>query len=361
MARQLVVNLSSLSERPTGLSVYSQNIVPRLAELDPLVLIRASLIEQWSKKYPDLRMEAIADNLSSDSGAKGHARRLAWIETGLKRRLRSARSPLLFSPVPEAPLASSFPTVVTVHDFTARRFYPRRHPLHQYTKHYVPRVLRRANAVMTDSNATANDAVELAGIGRDKITVAPLACDTEHFRPTGSERGNYFLYLGRYAPYKNIENALEAFERAALPGVEFWLAGPRDPGFDRLLLEFRDRRGLPIRYVEYPPYEALPKLLGQAIALVFLSRQEGFGLPILEAMACGTPVVTSNVSAMPDVAGEAALLVGPDDTDGAAQAMRKMADRNVRQSFSEKGLLRASAFDWATTAEATRKAIQEHL
>lgn len=351
------MNLSSLSERPTGLSVYSQNIVPRLAELDPLVLIRASLIEQWSKKYPYLRMEAIADDLSSDSGAKGHARRLAWIETGLSRRLRSVRKPLLFSPVPEAPLASSFPTVVTVHDFTARRFFPSRHPLHQYTKHYVPRVLRRAKAVITDSNATADDAVEFAGMDRGRITVVPLACDTEHFRPTGAERCNYFLYLGRYARYKNIENSLIAFERAAIAGTEFWMAGPPDPGFDELLREFRDRRGLAIKFIPYPPYEALPELLTRAIGLVFLSRSEGFGLPILEAMACGTPVITSNVSAMPEAAGSAATLVDPDDISATVNAMKRVAhDSEVDRSPR---IAQAHSFDWNDTATLTITAIGE--
>ena len=90
-------------ERPTGLSVYAANVVPRLAELDPIVMIRESLAGAWATEHPDLRLEPIRSDLSADDGAKGHARRLAWVETVLAKRLRAFANPALFSPVPEAP------------------------------------------------------------------------------------------------------------------------------------------------------------------------------------------------------------------------------------------------------------------
>ncbi len=361
MRRQLVVNLAALMEKPTGLSVYAQNVVPFLEEFEPIVLIRESMIESWAAKHPGLRLESIRNDLSADSGANGHARRLAWVETVLAARLRKMANPLLFSPVPEAPLLRGVLTVVTVFDFIPQLFYPRSHPLHQYTKRYVPRVLRRATRVIAISEATATDAVRLAKIARTKIDVTPLACDADHFRPLGVERKPYFLYLGRYAPYKNIEFALEGFADAAIDGFEFWMAGPPNPGFDALLREFRDRRGLAVRFIPYPSYDDLPTLLNEATALVFPSRYEGFGLPILEAMACGTPVITSNVSAMPEVAGDAAILVDPDDAaalsremTALAAAFRTAADQvGTIESLARKGLLRASSFSWSMTADKT--------
>ncbi len=354
-----MINLSALMEKPTGLSVYAQNVVPYLEGLEPIVLIRESLIESWAAKHPGLRLEPIRNDLSADSGAKGHARRLAWVETVLAVRLRKITDPILFSPVPEAPLLRRVPTVVTVFDFIPRLFYPRLHPLHQYTRRYVPRVLRTAERVIAISEATAADAVRYGKILRAKIDVTPLACDTDHFRPLGHERKPYFLYLGRYASYKNIEFALRGFADAAIAGFEFWMAGPPDPGFDELLREFRDRRGLAVRFIPYPSYEDLPVLLNEATALVFPSRYEGFGLPILEAMACGTPVITSNVSAMPEVAGDAAILVDPGDVDALAVVLRAVSeDGKSMQALRAKGLRRAATFSWSNTAEWTLEALQ---
>ena len=354
-----MVNLSALMEKPTGLSVYAQNVVPFLEELEPIVLIRESLIASWATKHPGLRLEPIRNDLSADSGAKGHARRLAWVETVLAARLAKLANPLLFSPVPEAPLLRRVPTVVTVFDFIPRLFYPARHPLHQYTKQYVPRVLRVATRVISISEATAVDAVRYGRIPRSKIDVTPLACDPDHFRPLGLERKPYFLYLGRYAPYKNIEFALEGFADAAIDGFEFWMAGPPDPGFDALLREFRDQRGLTVRFIPYPSYDDLTMLLNEATALVFPSRYEGFGLPILEAMACGTPVITSNVSAMPEVAGDAAILVDPNDVGQLAAALRKFSESpDSVEAHREKGLGRALTFAWSNTAKQTIEVLQ---
>lgn len=362
MKRQLVVNLSALMEKPTGLSVYAQNVVPYLEELNPIVLIRESMIELWANKHPGLRLEPIRNDLSADSGARGHARRLLWVETVLASRLRRITNPLLFSPVPEAPLLRNVPTVVTVFDFIPRLFYPATHPLHQYTRRYVPRVLRRATRVIAISEATAADAVRFARIPRSKIAVTPLACDTNHFRPLGLERKPYFLYLGRYAPYKNIEFALRGFAAAAIDGFEFWMAGPPDPGFEQLLSEFRDRRGLAVRFVPYPSYDDLPTLLNQATALVFPSKYEGFGLPILEAMACGTPVITSNVSAMPEVAGDAAILVDPDDVQQLRIELELMAsNREHRKRLIAHGHERTMKFGWSSTRRRSVASIGEIL
>lgn len=319
-------------------------------------------MDTWQERCPTLRFEPIPDDLSSDDGSKGHVRRLTWIETSLRRRLSQSRHPVLFSPVPEAPLSGKFRTVVTVHDFTAHRYYRTTHPLHIYTRCYVPRVLRRAQRVIAYSQATERDAVGLANVDPAKIVVAPLACDTNHFRDLGLARKRYFIYLGRYAPYKNIESALNAFEKANLADVEFWLAGPDDPGFERLIANFRDKKQLAVKYVEYPPFAALPTLLGEALGMVFLSRSEGFGLPVLEAMACGTPVISSNVSAMPEVAGDAAILVGPDDTDAVATAMRRLATDPVDAGrLSVRGLAHSQKFQWGKTGAATRRVLEELL
>ena len=117
-----------------------------------------------------------------------------------------------------------------------------------------------------------------------------------------------------------------------------------------------------VKFMEYVPYEKLPILLNGAIALVFPSLWEGFGLPLLEAMACGTPTITANISSLPEVTGEAALLVDPYNTDEIAIAMNTMvSDPAIRDNLRQLGLLRASEFSWAKTGERTVEVLQQFL
>ena len=133
-------------------------------------------------------------------------------------------------------------------------------------------------------------------------------------------------------------------------------------GFDELLREYRDRLGLAVRFLPYPAYADLPKLLSEAQVLVFPSRYEGFGLPILEAMACGTPVITSNVSAMPEVAGNAGILVDPDDIGAMSNALALLLQNPLSAAESARlGLQRSLDFSWARTGESTCSVLARFL
>jgi glycosyltransferase involved in cell wall biosynthesis len=278
---------------------------------------------------------------------------------------RASRSPLLFSPLPEAPLFTNCRYIVTVHDLIPLRFPRRGSPLTIYCRYYIPQVLAQAQHILCDSIATAKDITNFFHIPVDKITPVLLAYNTQDFRFLDVPTSNYFLYIGRHDPYKNLPRLIDAF--AALPSghdYELWIAGPPDRRYTPILQAQADHLGLThrVKFLDYVPYEQLPIIINQAIALVFPSLWEGFGLPVLEAMACGTPVITSNLSSLPEVAGDAALLINPYNTGEITEAMQAVAtDSILRSRLCTLSLNRASQFSWEKTGQATVEVLKRYL
>ena len=185
--------------------------------------------------------------------------------------------------------------------FRSRRFSP----LTRYYRHYLPLVLQQAKHIICNSQATARDLVDFFKIPVDKITPILLAHDANNFGPIALTEADknyscpYFIYVGRHDPHKNLPRLIEAFATISNKlECQLWIVGSPDrrytPKLQLQALELGVEKR--IKFLNYLPYEQLPILLNQAIALVFPSLWEGFGLPVLEAMACGTPVITSNLA-----------------------------------------------------------------
>ncbi|WP_448574295.1 glycosyltransferase family 4 protein [Trichothermofontia sp.] len=367
----LLVNLAFLSRRPTGHTNYAMQVLPYLAALQPRVLVPADQQAQiqlgnppQDTKTAGYEVMPIAGNMTPDQGAVGHLRRLGWTQFQLPAIYRSTPTNLLFSPIPEAPLYTGCRFVVTVHDLIPLRFGGRFSRLATYFRVYVPRVLHQAVHILCNSQATVQAVQSTFGIPPHKLTATPLGYDDSHFRDLALPTANYFLYLGRHDRYKNVSRVITAFAALADRECELWLAGPSDRRYTPELhaqvtaLNLQDR----VKFLDYVSYADLPKLLGQAIALVFPSLYEGFGLPVLEAMACGTPVITSNCSALPEVAGEAALLVNPYAEAEITDAMHALlVDTNLRSRLRQAGLERVQTFSWAKTGAMTNMVLQQYL
>lgn len=356
-AGALLVNLAFLMQRPTGINIYGLNLLPSFQDLDP-TLLSAQPIDSY-------RCHQIPAGLTAEQGSKGHLKRLLWTQWKLPSIYREKKAKLVFSPIPEAPLFSACQTVVTVHDLIPLRFPKWRSPLTMYCRHYLPQVLAQSQHILTDSQATADDLIHFFCIPSAKITVVPLAYDAAHFRPLNLPQQNYFLYVGRHDPYKNLHRLIEAF--AALPpadDLQLWISGPPDPRYTPSLKALVQSLALAhrVRFLGYVSYDQLPILLNQAIALVFPSLWEGFGLPVLEAMACGTPVVTSNVASLPEVAGDAALLVNPYQIKEISQAMQAIVQEpKLRSQLRQAGLDRSKQFSWSRTGHRTVEVLQQYL
>ena len=262
--------------------------------------------------------------------------------------------------------------VVTIYDviplILPETFTPRHRTIVRFA---LARIRREAERVIVPSHATKRDVVRHVGLPEDRVVVTPGGCESR-FRPVHSEGAlrrvaaryglpsRYVLAVGTLEPRKNLTALLEAFARlrrgrALDPRLRVVLAGARG-WLDEPI--FRTVRALGLeRAVHFPGFiddDDLPAVYSGAALFVFPSLYEGFGLPPLEAMACGVPVVTSNVSSMPEVAGDAAVLVDPRDVDGLASAIaRVLGDAALRASLRAAGIARARQFSWETTARRT--------
>ncbi len=359
----MLVNLAAFSPRDGGIATYARNLIPYLQPLEPILLT--------SEPRPGFRSEPIPANLSTAYGSRGNLRRLLWTQFRLPSLYHRLQADLLFSPLPEAPLSTRCRSAITVHDTIPLRFPNPRSRLYLYHRYWLPRVAQQVERAICDSEATARDVQQFLGVPAAKIVTIPLAYDRDRFRPLDPAAlppppaRPYFLYLGRHNPYKNLDSLLAAFARVAqTQDCELRLAGPADPRYTPGLQAQVAESGLGdrVQFLDYVAEDQLPVLLNQALALVFPSRWEGFGLPLLEAMACGTPAIASNVSSLPEVAGEAALLVDPENLSELADAMQQVAtDRELRQQLRDRGLARAAQFSWAQTGQATVEVLRALL
>ncbi|HHH42026.1 MAG TPA: glycosyltransferase family 1 protein, partial [Chloroflexi bacterium] len=279
---------------------------------------------------------------------------------------------LLFVPAHVLPLWTRPPALVTVHDL-GYRYFPEAHPLGQrwYLEWSTRHNARRATIILADSEATRADLIRHYGTDPDRIVVAypgldptlAPARDPQRIARTLARYGirrPYLLYLGTLQPRKNLVRLVEAFARLQSRldpddrGLSLVLAGRRGWLYDGLFRRVRTL-GLEGR-VLFPGYvddADKAALLSGALAFVFPSLYEGFGFPVLEAQVCGTPVVCSDRSSLPEVAGDAALLVDPMDVEALAAALyRVVTEPGLRATLIERGWANVRRFSWESCAQA---------
>jgi len=260
--------------------------------------------------------------------------------------------------------------VVTIHDMTLMLF-PEWHPRARVSSmaSEIARSLEIADHVLADSASTRDDIVKHFSIRPERISVVPLAA-AQSFKPLpatevqqvlsdwGLVPDAYLLFMGTIEPRKNLLRLLQAAELAGNRAGPLVLAGADGWRSDEVARRIQSlRRAGRLTYLGYVPDEARPALINGARGFVYPSLYEGFGLPVLEAMACGVPVLASNVSSLPEVVGDAGLMVDPADVDSIAQGMvRLWEDETLRRELSARGLRQAAAFSWEKTARQTLKA-----
>jgi glycosyltransferase involved in cell wall biosynthesis len=360
----LIINFAFATAQATGLTTYASNLLPHLRSLNPTLLTSEPVASSNCQDFKDAKSYLVPKNLTSSQGSRGHLNRLLWTQFQLPAVYKQLQASLLFSPIPEAPLFSNCRFIVTAHDLIPLRF-PQRNPLTFYFRYYVPQVLKQSQHIICNSIATAQDIANFFEISIDRITPILLAYDADQLQFQNLPTQNYFIYVGRSDPHKNLRRLLTAFAIAAQTlDCELWLVGPLDQRYTPNLITQAKELGLidRIKFFNYVSRSELARLLNQAIALVFPSLWEGFGLPVLEAMACGTPVITSNLSSLPEVTGDAALLIDPYCEADLAAAMQTVAkDSKMRSQLRTAGLVRASQFSWAKTGAATVEVLQQYL
>jgi len=284
-------------------------------------------------------------------------------------KLRGEAGALFHSPnyfLPPFPGAS----VATVHDLS-HILFPQFHPAArvQYMNLAFPQTLRRANHLITDSESVRHELIQRMAWPADRVTAVPLGVDAA-FRPhtpdelqplmqrLGLRSNEYSLCVGTIEPRKNLDRLLAAYEalpqqiRRSFPLVLAGASGWRSGETHARILRAESDGWL--RYLSFVPQDDLPKLYAGARLFVYPSLYEGFGLPVLEAMASGTPVITSNVSSLPEVVGDAALLVDPKDIDQIALALQDLLQNEEKRNIAGKaGLARSKSFTWSKCVDQT--------
>jgi glycosyltransferase involved in cell wall biosynthesis len=250
------------------------------------------------------------------------------------------------------PLVTKLPSVVVVHDLTHRRFYGKAKRTY-YDLVYRP-LYRRCAAVICVSEYTRQEFIDWSGMPEDKVHLVYNGTEPM-FREDGVRHSPgypYVFYGGNHRSYKNLDRLIRAYAASSLPGrgIRLVLTGNRNDELHAIAAELGVDRS--VIFTGRLPSEQIPPLYRGALAVAYVSLFEGFGLPIVEAYACGVPVVTSNVSAMPEVAGGGALLVDPQSLDEIREGLDRItSDETLRQRLITNGRKRREDFDWGVSAQ----------
>ena len=348
------------SYRSAGVHQYVLHLLRHLSRVENGTRVTALLGAKALK--PDTDLEVIRARADTSSPS----RRVLWEQLAQPRLLRRMEVDLVHGPVFVGPLISPCPVVTTIHDLSFLRFPRLFRPANRLYLTLMTRLsARRARRLIAVSQHAASESVALLRVPREKISVVYHGVNRS-FRPLSAEevaafrqrRGlpdRFLLFVGTLEPRKNLVRLIEAFSLVHDGQSKLALVGGRGWLYDDLFAKVEEL-GLKgaVLFPGYVPNDELPFWYNAATAFVYPSLYEGFGMPVTEAQACGTPVVTSSTSSLPEAAGEAALLVEPHDVGALAGALKRVLDDSgLRRQLREQGLAHARTFSWSRTARET--------
>jgi glycosyltransferase involved in cell wall biosynthesis len=347
-----------------GIGTYVRNLIRHLARIDRDTTYFLFCHEADAATLRDLAANFVP--VPDDSGGYSFAEHLS-----IPRKLRRLGAELLHSPHYVRPLLCPTPSVVTIHD-CIHLLFPQYLPrmAWTYARFMMGSALKKSALVFTVSEASRADILRFyPWANPERVQVVPNALDEallEEPEPEEMERvkeryqirGRFVLYAGNIKPHKNLERLIAAFgllkQQGGHEDVKLLIIGDEVNRYAALRRSV-ERMGVrpDVRFFGFVPDRTLAALYRLASVFAFPSLYEGFGLPPLEAMACGTPVVTSRISSLPEVVGDAAVLVDPYSVEDIAEGLaRVLGDREVRDRLVERGLLRVKSFSWERSVSA---------
>jgi glycosyltransferase involved in cell wall biosynthesis len=360
-----------LANRMDGIGWYAYETVRRMVAAHPEV----EFVFFFDRKPdPDFIFGANVKPVVVRPQARHPLLWMLFFEWGIRRALGKEKIDVFFSPDGWLCLGTGVKTLAVVHDLNFVH-----HPdfvsplLGRYYNFFFPRFARRADALATVSEFSKQDIMRTYQLPSQKITVAYSAAKDDFFEIPEQEKEAtrnrytagvpYFLFVGTGHKRKNIVRILEAFDRFKHNGHTHKLvfAGSGKYWEKEMIRQWQEMRyGEDVVFTGYVSTEDVNRLISSATALVYATLFEGFGTPVLEAFACGTPVITSNLTAMPEIAAEAALKVNPYDAASISLAMEDIVSSAVlRQQLVERGRERLRDFSWDKTAKILWKCIEE--
>ncbi len=349
----LVFNGSYITKKNTGIGVVSKDLLNSLSANKITTLIPQDIGIRGDVYIPN--------NLSPGSGLKNHFRRLYWLQNSVPKLMKNLNAEYFLSPLLEAPLFSNIKSIVLAHDLIPIR-YPSISFLTLYHLTYIPLVLKQSKIVLCNSHSTANDLNNFYKVPRHKLFPIKLGFNNKKYYPINRIRKKFFLIMGRHNPHKNLDRVIKAFAYSKISNYKLVFVGPFDKKHTPRLFKLIEEYNLSRFCVWKGWIDDAEKLLllNECHALIIASLWEGFGLPALEAMACGTPVIASERGALPEVMGDYGYLVNPLNIQSIALAMKAVInDKKCFEKALLKGPLRAKSFSWFDTAKTIERIIQE--
>jgi glycosyltransferase involved in cell wall biosynthesis len=275
----------------------------------------------------------------------------------LGNQVKLSGADVFYSPSFMPPVFVTKPFIITIHDLNHLYYYSQFHKF--YLKYVIAQIAKNAKAVITVSHYTKNEIIKNLHIRPDKIHVVHNGVDENFFLNTEKYQINrpYFLYIGNRRTYKNIPRMLQAFAEADISkDYLLVMSGVIDDGLRKLIIQLniKDR----VVFLGEISEEELPKIYKGAFAVLFVSLMEGFGLPVIEAMASGVPVITSNITSLPEIAGNAAILVNPLSVSDISNNIEKLVkSKDLYFELNRAGLVRSRFFNWENTGNNTWRII----
>ena len=351
---------TSQDYRNAGISHYIRQLTTHLLDYDGknnYTLFTNNLMPEWQE-----RTRYAPNIVTSRLPTAQPVPRILWEQTALAWHTTRGKLDLLHCPLNVIPIAAACPTVLTIHDLAFLR-YPQLFPRlkQRYLQLFTRMSARNANAVMTVSASTRDDVVDMLGVPRDRVHVVHHAADADFcpriqdecntFRASKGLTTRYILYVGTLEPRKNVDVLIRAFGKVlreeklhhslVLIGGRGWMTQAIQTAIEETGIG--DRVLMP----GYVAREELPLWYSSADLFVYPSTYEGFGYPALEAMASGTPVIVSNTSSLPEVVGDAGMLVPPREVSQLAAAMASiLTDSVLADKLRSRGLEQATKFNW---------------
>ena len=296
-----------------------------------------------------------------------------WFEFSLKRALRKHKVDLFWSPDGFCSLGSNVPQIATIHDLNFEH-NPKDLPwiVSKYFRFFFPKFARKAKQIITVSEYSKNDIHETYGIPKEKIKVIyngsndayqPIEPEEQQtIRNKYADEKPFFLFVGSLHPRKNVKRLIEAFEVVSKKNAEIRLVIVGSAMWKDEKLPISKETENRIVFTGHIDSSELTKIMASALALTYVPYFEGFGIPLVEAMNCGTPILAANATCLPEVAGDAAIYCDPFNVEDIANGMfRILENENLRTELKEKGLLRGRIFSWDKAAIDVWKTLEEVL
>lgn len=363
MSKKIYINATILDERPTGLGIYIKNIISKLKDKNidfkvfcPINLEGVNVIKTTEK-------------LKTTYKKRGGLVRFLWTQFVLPFKVK--KNDIVYHPFQYLSILSRSKQIITIHDFIPL-YYPEvaKHQYYYY-KIVMPILLKKAHKIVCISENTKNDVVKFFNVDEDKLIKIYNGYDEKLFNKNAIKDNvlnkynidkPYFISVGAGYSHKNLEAALKAFKNVTESSLcEFIIVGKDSDYINKLKVLCKELKiEEKVRFVGYVPDEDLPTLYNKAIAFVYPTLYEGFGLPILEAMACGTVVLCSNNSSLPEVYGDAAISFDANDIQEIEKAMNLILsnkDESIR--LIELSKKRIAMFNWNITANEIIKLFNE--